>query len=498
MADYLKDVNASGTLSVADKAVVNTTLAKAIAPPATSSARKDAARFLRQATFGAPREAIDALVAQGYEAWLDEQFAKPAEVAPRHAQGGPQPGTAPHARRCGPLWKQYFEGPGPAAPARRLRAVADLRRVAGQQQRVNAAYCGMRRLVSTCSIAGLRQRPRPAPRRHPESRHGRVPQHEGQRQGRPGAADAARRELRAGGDAAVLRRPADAERRRHGPSSTATASRCRPTTRPSSRASPGRCRAGPTRGRTRRSPGAGSNRPTCHTVPPGSRKRSARRGRSRWSRGSRPSTRRTRCVSSGPAHDTGAKQLIVYPGAPYSTLPAGQSPRTDLENVIDNLFFHPNVGPFLGKQLIQRLVTSNPSPQYVAAGGAQVQRQRQRRARRHEGGGPGDPARRRSTQPGRRGAADVRQAHRAGGPLHPVSSGVHARTSRRSTTTWHPNSSATRPARPGSDVGALGVQFLPPEFTCRPGRRGRGRLVGPEFEITDAASISRVRRVCGI
>ncbi len=32
---------------------------------------------------------------------------------------------------------------------------------------------------------------------------------------------------------------------------------------------------------------------------------------------------------------------------------------------IDNIFNHPNVGPFIGKQLIQHLVTSNPSPAYV-------------------------------------------------------------------------------------------------------------------------------------
>lgn len=32
----------------------------------------------------------------------------------------------------------------------------------------------------------------------------------------------------------------------------------------------------------------------------------------------------------------------------------------------DTLFNHPNVGPFIGKQLIKRLVTSNPSPAYVA------------------------------------------------------------------------------------------------------------------------------------
>jgi hypothetical protein len=33
--------------------------------------------------------------------------------------------------------------------------------------------------------------------------------------------------------------------------------------------------------------------------------------------------------------------------------------------VIDNLFNHPNVGPFIGRQLIQHLVTSNPSPEYI-------------------------------------------------------------------------------------------------------------------------------------
>ena len=38
----------------------------------------------------------------------------------------------------------------------------------------------------------------------------------------------------------------------------------------------------------------------------------------------------------------------------------------DLANAIDSIFMHPNVGPFIGKQLIQKLVTGNPSPAYVA------------------------------------------------------------------------------------------------------------------------------------
>ena len=77
------------------------------------------------------------------------------------------------------------------------------------------------------------------------------------------------------------------------------------------------------------------------------------------------------CDTSNPAksypppHDPGAKTLLQYRGAPFSTLPSGQSPETDLENAIDNIFNHPNVGPFIVKPLIQRLVTSNPTPGYV-------------------------------------------------------------------------------------------------------------------------------------
>ncbi|TAG24990.1 MAG: DUF1800 domain-containing protein [Burkholderiales bacterium] len=37
-----------------------------------------------------------------------------------------------------------------------------------------------------------------------------------------------------------------------------------------------------------------------------------------------------------------------------------------LKTALDTLFDHPNVGPFFGRQMIQRLVTSNPSQAYVA------------------------------------------------------------------------------------------------------------------------------------
>lgn len=65
-------------------------------------------------------------------------------------------------------------------------------------------------------------------------------------------------------------------------------------------------------------------------------------------------------------HSPSPKKLLQYPGATKPTLPAGQSPQQDLADALDNIFNHPNVGPFVAKQLIQKLVTSNPSPQYVA------------------------------------------------------------------------------------------------------------------------------------
>jgi uncharacterized protein (DUF1800 family) len=60
-------------------------------------------------------------------------------------------------------------------------------------------------------------------------------------------------------------------------------------------------------------------------------------------------------------HDVAVKTLLN--GA---TLPANQTAQADLDAAVHNIFMHANVGPFIGKQLIQHLVTSNPSPSYVA------------------------------------------------------------------------------------------------------------------------------------
>ncbi len=60
-------------------------------------------------------------------------------------------------------------------------------------------------------------------------------------------------------------------------------------------------------------------------------------------------------------HSVGSKKLLG--GA---LLVAGGTPEADMKAALDNIANHPNVGPFIGRQLIQRFVMSNPSPAYIA------------------------------------------------------------------------------------------------------------------------------------
>jgi len=59
-------------------------------------------------------------------------------------------------------------------------------------------------------------------------------------------------------------------------------------------------------------------------------------------------------------HDEGSKTLLGG-----EVIPAGLTAREDLERALDNIFKHKNVAPFISRQLITKLVTSNPSPAYV-------------------------------------------------------------------------------------------------------------------------------------
>ena len=68
-------------------------------------------------------------------------------------------------------------------------------------------------------------------------------------------------------------------------------------------------------------------------------------------------------------HDLAAKTLLgglQLPARTASPGNTGTATMADVTAAVDNLFNHPNVGPFIAYRLIQRLVTSNPSPGYVS------------------------------------------------------------------------------------------------------------------------------------
>jgi uncharacterized protein (DUF1800 family) len=60
------------------------------------------------------------------------------------------------------------------------------------------------------------------------------------------------------------------------------------------------------------------------------------------------------------AHDWNAKVILGV------SFPAGRDVAKELDAVVDVLMNHPNIAPFVSLRLIQHLVTSDPSPQYIA------------------------------------------------------------------------------------------------------------------------------------
>ncbi|MAT94872.1 MAG: hypothetical protein CME59_20065 [Halioglobus sp.] len=58
-------------------------------------------------------------------------------------------------------------------------------------------------------------------------------------------------------------------------------------------------------------------------------------------------------------HSSAAKNFLG------TSIPAGTGAADSIDMALDAIFNHPNVGPFIGRQLIQRFVTSAPQPAYV-------------------------------------------------------------------------------------------------------------------------------------
>jgi len=338
-----------------------------VAPAIT---RKDAARFLRQATFGAPREAIDALVAQGYEAWLNEQFAKPMVSHVTTALADPDlyrpDGSKTGVVGMASVWKQFFEGDDQLRQ-RVGYALSQIFVVSLANSGVDAAHCGLgayvdilnrgafgnfRTLLKDVTLSPVMgeylsmkgsAKADPVSQTQPDENY-------------------AREVMQLFTVGLVMLN--DDGTAQLGPDGKAQPTFNEDTVKGFAKALSGWTHAGQDQSRADRWIWADLYDPDPKVT--------VQKACPAWTRPMEPwmtqyfgNTQQPFRVIPGPAHDMGAKQLMVYPAARYSTLPAGQSPQTDLDNVIDNLFYHPNVGPFITKQLIQRLVTSNPSPAYV-------------------------------------------------------------------------------------------------------------------------------------
>jgi uncharacterized protein (DUF1800 family) len=68
-----------------------------------------------------------------------------------------------------------------------------------------------------------------------------------------------------------------------------------------------------------------------------------------------------RMVPFAAQHDTAQKVLFGS-----QVIPAGQTPQQDVDSAVNIIFNNPNTAVFVSRQLIQHLVTSNPSPAYLA------------------------------------------------------------------------------------------------------------------------------------
>jgi uncharacterized protein (DUF1800 family) len=78
-----------------------------------------------------------------------------------------------------------------------------------------------------------------------------------------------------------------------------------------------------------------------------------------WAARTEPDWQRKPMVFTAARHSPEEKKFLG------TTIPAGTSGPDSLKIALDTLFRHPNTAPFIGKQLIQRLTTSSPSPAYV-------------------------------------------------------------------------------------------------------------------------------------
>jgi len=321
-------------------------------PPATVEkplTRDEAARFLAQATFGPVDADIDRLMDIGYAAWIDEQFARaPAQTHRAHWEARDAEIKAANATAAAgqneffeSFWKQAVTGPDQlrqrmAYALSQIMVISMVDGTVGDNPRAVAAYLDMLGEKGFGTYRGLLE----AVSRHPmmgvylshlrnqkaDARTGRVPDENYAREvmqlfaiGLVELNEDGSVRTGAGGAALETYTPADIS----GLAKVFTG----------------------------------------------------------WSWAC-PDWPDNSCFFSGTANgnsdpDRAFKAMLGYPQyhsteskAFLGTTVAAQAtadPLASLAAALDRLNAHPNVGPFIGRQLIQRFVTSNPSPTYVSA-----------------------------------------------------------------------------------------------------------------------------------
>jgi uncharacterized protein (DUF1800 family) len=180
-------------------------------------------------------------------------------------------------------------------------------------------------------------------------------------------------------------------------------------------------------------------------------------------------------------HSTSAKSFLG------TTIPAGGADAAaDLRVALDTIANHPNVGPFISKQLIQRLVTSNPSPAYVGRVAA-VFNSNGQGAR----GDLGAVVRAILLDPEARDAANAAAPSygKLREPVVRLANWMRAFNARSQSTTWLMASTSANTSLNQSPLTSNSVfNFFRPGYSPPNTRMGQAGLVAPELQIVDEVS----------
>lgn len=181
-------------------------------------------------------------------------------------------------------------------------------------------------------------------------------------------------------------------------------------------------------------------------------------------------------------HETGTASFLG------TTIPAGLSGADSLKRALDVIFAHPNVAPFISRQLIQKLVTSNPTPAYVGRIAAVF---------RNDGTGVGGNLRAvvrallldtEARQPDLAGAASYGKLRE---PILRLSGWARAFNATSATDTWAIGNTSDPSTRLGQSPGRAPsvFNFFRPGYVPPNSAIAKAVLVAPEFQLTNESSV---------